>query len=177
MFPSLRIERTAVKFEESPSMACCQHYCFDVKVFGCAVARMRDDVYSWILDGSKEGGCVLFASAVGVAELVQACDDVVHAVQRFAICDVNIPFVVDDVQFGSEKQAHIAVLPWDNVLIAEIDGRAGSWNGWSMFGDAKYCKVLLLCFGYHLVECAESVARNNGVSMDVKFDVCHFFLH
>ena len=153
-----RIERAAVELKKCVRALSCQHYRFEVEVGGCSVARMRDDVDAWILNGANQGRGVLLAVAIGIAEQVQARDDVVHAVKRVRVCDVHVALIVNNVQFRSQQQAHVAILAWHHMEVAEIDIGAGAWDGRPVLGYTKQCQFVLLCLSYHFVEGAERVA-------------------
>lgn len=152
------VERAAVEFEECVGALGCQHDGFDVEVRGGAIAWVRDDVDVGILDGAKQRRGVLLSGTIGVAELVETCDDVVHAAERMWVSDIHVALIVDDVQFRSKQQAHIAILSGHYVQVAEIDFGASARDGWSVFGHAKQCQMVLLCLGNHLVKGTKSMS-------------------
>ena len=152
------VERTAVEFEECACALGCQHNGFDVEVRGCAIAWMRNDVDVGILDSPQQGRSVLFSGAIGVAELVKTCDDVIHAVERVWVGDIYIALIVDDVQFRSKQQTHVAILTGHYVQVAEIDFGTSAWDGRSVFGHAKQRQMMLLCLSNHFVEGTERMA-------------------
>lgn len=89
---------------------------------------------------------------------MESCYDVIHGGQCLCVGDVEVAFVVDDVEFSSHEECHVAILAWHDMLIAEIDGWAGARYCRTVFGDSEDGEVVALCLGYHLVECAECMA-------------------
>lgn len=158
MLVAHRIEGGRVEFEEGAGLLGCTDYGLKVEIACGAIAWMADDVDARIVDGAKEGIGVLSAGAIGVAEGMEASNDVLHAIEIGRILEVKMTFIVDDVEFGSHHETHIAPLTRNDVHVAEVERIASAWDGWSMLGDAEEAEPKTLCLTDHLVKGAHGMA-------------------
>lgn len=160
------IEAAVIDFEQGVRLFRCQHNRFEEE-FGCAVARVGDDVcprvsygihhaLSVFLDGSALPAEQMYA---GYAEVEQGVDGLV---------EVDCPAGIKDVQFGSKQESEASHLSGHDMKVAEIDGVARARDARSMLRDAQDVEAFLLSHSRHLLKGAIGMAAHNGMRMDVK---------
>ena len=130
------------------------------------VVRMTDDLDCRIFHGTEVSRCVLRHGSAVIAWFMDAGNGVVQTVE-VAWLEVNMAFIVDDIQFTAKDQLYAELFPRDYLKVDEIKRMAGTGNPRSVLGDAKKFYVFFRRGADHFLHGAVGVAAHDGMGMKI----------
>ena len=163
------IERTVVDLEQHAVLLGRQYQRLEKQV-GRTVARVTDDVDVAIAYRPQHRLGILVDSTRQVAQRVQSGDAQVEKTE-IVLLQIEMPLVVDDIDFGTQQQLHPVHVARHHRQIAEIDVGTGPGDTARVFGNTQQLQPLVSRSLHHLLQGAECVPAGYRVRVYIKKNI------